>query len=160
MAVVMVDGWPTDKVEEVSRVARESGINVFFVTVEGAAEREKQHVVEPGFASKVHNHPVMGDPVRGATPAQKPLCPGVFLWPKSCFLGPWNVHETCKHVVGPPLGTLDLSFQSQTLLSLQSQQLGAVSPNCHLNLPCSSHSIRGPQPGRLYTHTQTHIRYK
>ncbi|XP_034370304.1 vitrin isoform X2 [Arvicanthis niloticus] len=52
VAVVMVDGWPTDKVEEVSRVARESGINVFFVTVEGAAEREKQHVVEPSFASK------------------------------------------------------------------------------------------------------------
>lgn len=55
MAVVMVDGWPTDKVEEVSRVARESGINVFFITVEGAAERDIQHVVEPGFASKVRN---------------------------------------------------------------------------------------------------------
>lgn len=52
VAVVMVDGWPTDKVEEVSRVARESGINVFFITVEGAAERDIQHVVEPGFASK------------------------------------------------------------------------------------------------------------
>ncbi|XP_008762649.1 vitrin isoform X1 [Rattus norvegicus] len=52
VAVVLVDGGPTDKIEEVSRVARESGINVFFVTVEGAAEREKQHVVEPNFASK------------------------------------------------------------------------------------------------------------
>ncbi|ERE68565.1 vitrin [Cricetulus griseus] len=53
VAVVMVDGWPTDKVEEVSRVARESGINVFFITVEGAAESEKQYVVEPNFSSKV-----------------------------------------------------------------------------------------------------------
>ncbi|OBS81910.1 hypothetical protein A6R68_24101 [Neotoma lepida] len=52
VAVVMVDGWPTDKVEEVSRVARESGINVFFITVEGAAESEKQYVMEPNFASK------------------------------------------------------------------------------------------------------------
>lgn len=51
----MVDGWPTDKVEEVSRVARESGINVFFITVEGAAEREKHYVTEPNFASKVQN---------------------------------------------------------------------------------------------------------
>ncbi|CAO2604285.1 Vit [Lemmus lemmus] len=52
VAVVMVDGWPTDNVEEVSRVARESGINVFFITVEGAAEREKHYVMEPNFASK------------------------------------------------------------------------------------------------------------
>ncbi|XP_040586778.1 vitrin [Mesocricetus auratus] len=52
VAVVVVDGWPTDKVEEVSRVARESGINVFFITVEGAAESEKQYVPEPNFASK------------------------------------------------------------------------------------------------------------
>ncbi|XP_041910483.1 vitrin [Arvicola amphibius] len=52
VAVVMVDGWPTDKVEEESRVARESGINIFFITVEGAAEREKHYVTEPNFASK------------------------------------------------------------------------------------------------------------
>lgn len=55
--VVLVDGWPTDKVEEVSRVARESGINVFFITIEAAAESERQNVVEPNFASKVHNCP-------------------------------------------------------------------------------------------------------
>lgn len=52
VAVVMVDGWPTDKVEEASRLARESGINVFFITVEGAAENEKQFVAEPNFANK------------------------------------------------------------------------------------------------------------
>ncbi|XP_032266180.1 vitrin [Phoca vitulina] len=52
VAVVIVDGWPTDKVEEPSRVARESGINIFFITVEGATENEKQYMVEPNFSNK------------------------------------------------------------------------------------------------------------
>lgn len=52
VAVVMVDGWPTDKVEEASRLARESGINIFFITIEGAVENEKQYVLEPNFANK------------------------------------------------------------------------------------------------------------
>lgn len=52
VAVVMVDGWPTDKVEEASRLARESGINIFFITIEGAMENEKQYVTEPNFANK------------------------------------------------------------------------------------------------------------
>ncbi|XP_066122992.1 vitrin isoform X1 [Saccopteryx bilineata] len=52
VAVVIVDGWPTDKVEEASRLARESGINIFFITVEGAVENEKQYVMEPNFANK------------------------------------------------------------------------------------------------------------
>lgn len=52
VAVVMVDGWPTDKVEEASRVARESGINIFFITIEGAVETEKQYMMEPNFANK------------------------------------------------------------------------------------------------------------
>lgn len=52
VAVVMVDGWPTDKVEEASRVARESGINIFFITIEGATETEKQYMMEPNFANK------------------------------------------------------------------------------------------------------------
>ncbi|XP_070285106.1 vitrin isoform X1 [Myotis yumanensis] len=52
VAVVLVDGWPTDKVEEASRLARESGINVFFITMEGAVEHEKPYVMEPNFASK------------------------------------------------------------------------------------------------------------
>lgn len=53
MVVVMVDGWPTDRVEEASRLARESGINIFFVTIEAAAENEKQNVIEPNFVDKV-----------------------------------------------------------------------------------------------------------
>lgn len=49
----MVDGWPTDRVEEASRLARESGINIFFVTIEAAAESERQNVIEPDFVDKV-----------------------------------------------------------------------------------------------------------
>ncbi|KAM5165680.1 vitrin isoform 2-T3 [Mantella aurantiaca] len=52
VAVVLVDGWPTDKVEEASRLARESGINIFFVTIEGADDNEKFSVVEPNFVEK------------------------------------------------------------------------------------------------------------
>ncbi|XP_049456681.1 vitrin isoform X2 [Epinephelus fuscoguttatus] len=52
VAVVLVDGWPTDKVEEASRLARESGINIFFVTIEGPDENEKQNLVETNFVDK------------------------------------------------------------------------------------------------------------
>ncbi|KFW88922.1 Vitrin, partial [Manacus vitellinus] len=52
VVVVVVDGWPTDQVEEASRLARESGINIFFVTVEAAAQNEKQNVIEPNFVDK------------------------------------------------------------------------------------------------------------
>ncbi|XP_069394513.1 vitrin isoform X6 [Paralichthys olivaceus] len=52
VAVVLVDGWPTDKVEEASRHARESGINIFFVTIEGADDNEKQNLVEANFVDK------------------------------------------------------------------------------------------------------------
>ncbi|KAM6179728.1 vitrin isoform 2-T2 [Erethizon dorsatum] len=52
VAVVVLDGWPTDKVEEASRLSRESGINIFFITIEAAIENEKQYVVEPNFANK------------------------------------------------------------------------------------------------------------
>ncbi len=51
MAVVLVDGWPTDKVEEASRLARESGINIFFVTIEGPDDNEKQNLVEANFVA-------------------------------------------------------------------------------------------------------------
>lgn len=53
VAVVLVDGWPTDKVEEASRLARESGINIFFVTIEGPDDNEKQNLVEANFVDKV-----------------------------------------------------------------------------------------------------------
>ncbi|XP_075059732.1 vitrin isoform X2 [Mixophyes fleayi] len=52
VAVVLIDGWPTDKVEEASRLARESGINIFFVTIEGADDNERSSVVEPNFVDK------------------------------------------------------------------------------------------------------------
>lgn len=53
VAVVLVDGWPTDKVEEASRLARESGINIFFVTIEGPDDNEKQNLIEANFVDKV-----------------------------------------------------------------------------------------------------------
>ncbi|KAJ8365952.1 hypothetical protein SKAU_G00147830 [Synaphobranchus kaupii] len=52
VVVVLVDGWPTDRVEEASRLARESGINIFFVTIEGPDEEEKKNVVEANFVDK------------------------------------------------------------------------------------------------------------
>ncbi|XP_040905961.1 vitrin isoform X5 [Toxotes jaculatrix] len=52
VAVALVDGWPTDKVEEASRLARESGINIFFVTIEGPDDNEKQNLVEANFVDK------------------------------------------------------------------------------------------------------------
>ncbi|XP_005742518.1 vitrin isoform X5 [Pundamilia nyererei] len=52
VAVILVDGWPTDKVEEASRLARESGINIFFVTIEGPDDNEKQNLVEANFVDK------------------------------------------------------------------------------------------------------------
>ncbi|XP_037829385.1 vitrin isoform X6 [Kryptolebias marmoratus] len=52
VAVVLVDGWPTDKVEEASRLARESGINIFFVTIEGPDDSEKPNLVEANFVDK------------------------------------------------------------------------------------------------------------
>ncbi|CAI5653699.1 vitrin isoform X1 [Oreochromis niloticus] len=52
VAVILVDGWPTDKVEEASRLARESGINIFFVTIEGPDDNEKQNLIEANFVDK------------------------------------------------------------------------------------------------------------
>ncbi|XP_023567049.1 vitrin isoform X1 [Octodon degus] len=52
VAVVLLDGWPTDKVEETARLARESGINIFFITIEAAVENEKQYMLEANFANK------------------------------------------------------------------------------------------------------------
>ncbi|XP_051880460.1 vitrin isoform X2 [Pristis pectinata] len=52
VVVVLVDGWPTDKVGETARLARESGINIFFITVEGADQNERQNMVEKDFVDK------------------------------------------------------------------------------------------------------------
>lgn len=41
VVVVIVDGWFTDKVEEVLRFVRELGINIFFIIIEGVVENEK-----------------------------------------------------------------------------------------------------------------------
>ncbi|XP_055981684.1 vitrin [Sorex fumeus] len=52
VAVVLVDGWPSDRVEDAARRAREAGINVFVLTVEGPLDSERELVLEPDFAHK------------------------------------------------------------------------------------------------------------
>ena len=92
MAVVMVDGWPTDKVEEASRFARESGINIFFITMEGASENEKQYVLEPNFANKVckwETHPTSEFPAlcKAVTETHPGCVSFSFKWVLSSLLG-------------------------------------------------------------------------
>ncbi|XP_054977342.1 vitrin [Sorex araneus] len=57
VAVVLVDGWPSDRVEDAARLAREAGINVFLLTVEGPLESERELVLEPDFAHKAACRP-------------------------------------------------------------------------------------------------------
>lgn len=51
--VVFVDGWPTDNVEEAAVLARESGINVFFVSVAKPSPEEVSLVSDQDFMRKV-----------------------------------------------------------------------------------------------------------
>lgn len=51
--VVFVDGWPSDNVEEAAILARESGINVFFVSVSKPTPEEMSLVSEQDFMRKV-----------------------------------------------------------------------------------------------------------
>jgi len=76
VAVVLVDGWPTDKVEEASRLARESGINIFFVTIEGADDNEKQNLVEINFIDKVECCPGSVSMIRLNVRVFKTKCAG------------------------------------------------------------------------------------
>ncbi|TRY84983.1 hypothetical protein DNTS_028858 [Danionella cerebrum] len=50
--VVFVDGWPSDNVEEAAILARESGINVFFVSVSKPAPEEMSMVSDQDFMRK------------------------------------------------------------------------------------------------------------
>lgn len=51
--VVFVDGWPSDNVEEAAVLARESGINVFFVSVAKPSPEEMSLVSDQDFMRKV-----------------------------------------------------------------------------------------------------------
>lgn len=53
MTVMFVDGWPSDDIEEAATVARESGINVFLVSVAKPAPEELGMVQDRGFVQKV-----------------------------------------------------------------------------------------------------------
>uniref|UniRef100_A0A8C4QPI6 Vitrin n=1 Tax=Eptatretus burgeri TaxID=7764 RepID=A0A8C4QPI6_EPTBU len=52
VAVVLLDGWPSDAVKEPARLAREAGINIFMVTVEEADQDEKKLVSEADFVNQ------------------------------------------------------------------------------------------------------------
>uniref|UniRef100_UPI00358E9B59 vitrin isoform X2 n=1 Tax=Myxine glutinosa TaxID=7769 RepID=UPI00358E9B59 len=52
VAVVLLDGWPSDAVKEPARLAREAGINIFMVTVEEADQEEKKLVSEADFVNQ------------------------------------------------------------------------------------------------------------
>ncbi|XP_029900693.1 cochlin [Myripristis murdjan] len=50
--VVLVDGWPSDDLETASTLARESGINVFMVSIAKATPEELGAVRDPDFMKK------------------------------------------------------------------------------------------------------------
>lgn len=51
--VVLVDGWPSDDLEQAAMLARESGINVFLVSVAKPAPEELAMVRDKDFMKKV-----------------------------------------------------------------------------------------------------------
>lgn len=53
VVVILVDGWPSDDVDSAANQARESGINVFIVSVAKALPEEQKMVFDPNYAEKI-----------------------------------------------------------------------------------------------------------
>ncbi|XP_072896175.1 cochlin [Hemitrygon akajei] len=53
VVVVIVDGWPSDEIENAAHQARESGINVFIVSVAKALPEERKMVLDQNYAEKI-----------------------------------------------------------------------------------------------------------
>ncbi|XP_072107205.1 cochlin [Mobula birostris] len=53
VVVVLVDGWPSDEIENAAHRARESGINVFIVSVAKALPEERKMVRDQNYAEKI-----------------------------------------------------------------------------------------------------------
>lgn len=53
VVVVLIDGWPSDDVEEAGIVAREFGVNVFVVSVNKPIPEELGMVKDVAFIDKV-----------------------------------------------------------------------------------------------------------
>lgn len=53
VALIFVDGWPSDDLEAAATWARETGVNVFVVTVAKPTAEEMGMVQDKGFAEKV-----------------------------------------------------------------------------------------------------------
>lgn len=62
IAVVFLDGWPSDDIEEAGIMAREFGVNVFIVAVAKPTTEELGMVQDAGFVDKVRetNHTSFG----------------------------------------------------------------------------------------------------
>lgn len=53
--MVLIDGWPSDDLEQAAMLARESGINVFLVSVAKPAPEELAMVRDKDFVKKVYS---------------------------------------------------------------------------------------------------------
>ncbi|XP_078419003.1 cochlin isoform X2 [Cetorhinus maximus] len=51
--VVLVDGWPSDEIERAANLARESGMNVFIITIAKALPEEQKMVQDPNYMEKI-----------------------------------------------------------------------------------------------------------
>ncbi|XP_042194286.1 cochlin [Callorhinchus milii] len=52
VVIVLVDGWPTDNMEEAAHLAKKSGINVFIVSVAKPLPEEQKMVSDPNYIEK------------------------------------------------------------------------------------------------------------
>ncbi|KAK1160564.1 cochlin-like isoform X1 [Acipenser oxyrinchus oxyrinchus] len=95
VAVMFVDGWPSDDIEEAATVARESGINVFLVSVAKPLPEELGMVQDRGFVQKAvckdnnsfsYNMPSWFSTTKFVKPLAQRLCAEEqMLCSKSCF---------------------------------------------------------------------------
>lgn len=56
MMMVLIDGWPSDDLEQAAILARESGINVFLVSVAKPAPEELAMVRDREYVKKVGHY--------------------------------------------------------------------------------------------------------
>lgn len=93
--VIFVDGWPSDDIEEAAVMARESGINVFLVSVAKPAPEEMGMVQDANFVDKIvcrnngffsYNIPSWFGTTKYAKPLVQKICAsGQMLCSKTCY---------------------------------------------------------------------------
>ncbi|RXM91033.1 Cochlin, partial [Acipenser ruthenus] len=86
VTVMFVDGWPSDDIEEAATVARESGINVFVVSVAKPAPEELGMVQDRGLFAKTITHFLTICPTKFVKPLAQRLCAEEqMLCSKTCY---------------------------------------------------------------------------